>query len=416
MTDKKEMSGASAPGSDGKEGVKLKRVPRPILDFACQLWFGTWIVVFLLILRFLLSLIHSFKALTSKSSPQDARSEAQRLCNKVAIQVFRAAIVLSPWMRINWRETRAVDDKTSGKKQKAMTLQEACEAVGGGKDGGPTVIFMNHCSFIDSLVAAVKFAEADCGDIRFLMVSSLFDIPLWGEMCRLIGHFPVHAVVNKKGSVANPLGHGGSHEDFRINKELQKKETELMASFLKPGKGLCIYPEGTINRQVRKGERVTSLLPFRYGGIGLAMQYKMKAVALIACGCEEVWPWGSPIGGVPGEVDLVAIPVGDLVELGETAKAASGKLQELMEREAVALYAERGDRDGGNLWMHASLGSALLVFWGIMIGPLTVFFLVAMSLIGLGHALVRVSGAATGRSGGAVFSLGAGDGKHMKTE
>jgi len=272
-----------------------------------------------------------------------------------------------------------------------MTLRQAISAAGGAKGGAPTIVFMNHTSFIDSLIASACLAEAHCGEFRFLMTASLFKIPLWGEMSRLLGHFPVFAFANKAGSIADPLGNVSNHDDFRIDREKQQKVTRLIDDYLKKGGGLLIYPEGTISKQVRRGERITSLATFRYGGFALGSQHKTRAVALVARSCEVVWPWKAPVGGLPGEIALVAIPLEPLGKDGESHVEASKRIHSIMEREAVWLNRADPKNSMGKSphpAIHILLGSALLICWGFILLPLLAAGGAALGAIGSCHLMI----------------------------
>eukprot|EP00466_Bigelowiella_natans_P000161 jgi/Bigna1/66105/fgenesh1_pg.1_\ len=370
------------PSPEGKthKAVRERGTKRPtsMLDICCQMWFAAWVLVLTLTLRLLCGLVHTI--------PLIRKADAYRLSGCIAGLLFRTVLGVCPWMRIVYKPT--VGSK------KAMTLKEAILAAGG-STGTATVVMMNHASFIDSLVAMALLSQADCGEMRALMTASLFKIPIWGEMCRLMGHFSVFAISNSRaGTISDPLGNTTSHDDFRIDKKKQALVSKDVDTYIQNGGGVLIYPEGTINRQVRRGERVTSLAPFRYGGIAMAMRHKMKAVALVARGCEDVWPWGAKIGGIPGLVEVVAMPLNLDEKKEESPEEVSKRLHDKMEKEIIELY--KTDRTH-----HAQVrtilgippsvcGLLLMVLLACMIVPMILFLFINVTCIAVAHVILYV--------------------------
>jgi len=334
-----------------------------LLDTACKVWFGTWVLVLVLNVRALLGLIHSLPFLSKR--------QAEDWSHVVCGYMFRLSIGVCPWIRIKWEPIHNNNSNT----KKGLSGERLSQVLDKDTTQKPVLMLMNHCSFIDSLIASAVLAQAGRGQFRFLMTESLFHIPVWGTMCRYLGHFPVFAFANKAGTLADPLGTTeGKHEDFRVDKEKMQRVGREIDAFVQSGGGLLIYPEGTISRQVRKGLRVTELLPFRYGGFAIGIRNKMRAVALVAQGCERVWPWKAGIGGLPGTIHLVAKPIPECLEAPSHVEA-SQRAKTSMEEEAVALFAEYSTDETGPYdpfikAFHAVSGILLFAIWAAMLLPL----------------------------------------------
>lgn len=334
-------------------------------------------------MRVLLGLVHAIPFLSNEA--------AISICHSICGIGFRLCLGLSPWIKIRW-----VAPKAGGK---AKTLSQVVRDVKkSSKDEGGkgTLLLMNHSSFIDSLVASAVVAAEPVGQFRFLMTESLFHVPVWGDMCKMLGHFPVYALVNKKGSIANPLGSTANdedHENFKIDKLKQQKTSQDIDRYVQKDEGLVIYPEGTISRQIRRGQQVTQLLPFRFGGFNIGVKHRMNAVAIIAQGCEIVWPWGSKIGGLPGEINLVAVPLESLFEDESKGKGenpnvvASVKAHDIMESETVALhektYAKKKEPLSAPVCI--LLGTLLFALWATIILPLIGALIAVCCLVAVLH-------------------------------
>jgi hypothetical protein len=109
---------------------------RIVLDLACQIWFGTVVVVLVIVLRAMLGAVHAL--------PHFSNAEAKRLSAKCGGVIFRLCLFLCPWIQFG-----AVKGKTG---------RNLSEILAGGdqgcKDGGGTMVLMNHTSFLDSLLAS----------------------------------------------------------------------------------------------------------------------------------------------------------------------------------------------------------------------------------------------------------------------
>mmetsp|Transcript_15245 Transcript_15245/g.23083 ORF Transcript_15245/g.23083 Transcript_15245/m.23083 type:complete len:350 (+) Transcript_15245:169-1218(+) len=329
-------------------------MPSRILRFACQAWFASWVAALVIPIRVLGSFIHSLPI---------RKANAERLYSSICGYAFKLCILVCPWIQISWKPT-------IGAKKGRHVMDIINEKK------GPVICFMNHTSFIDSLIASVVMAGSG-KEFRFLMTAGLFGIPLWGEMCRLLGHFPVHSYTNKKGSIGDPLGNS-NHDDFSIDKKKQADETKRMEEYVARGGNLLVFPEGTINRQIRKRQPLTSLQPFRFGSFSFGMKHKMHSIGIAACGCHIVWPWKAIIGGLPGKISLVAIDLGNLGNASDK-KEASVKAHDTLERESVALFSEIKEVETGPSFSSV-FGIILLITWVVILLPLITLSL-AITLI-----------------------------------
>ncbi|GAB5357368.1 hypothetical protein AAMO2058_000368700 [Amorphochlora amoebiformis] len=372
--------------------ANISPVPRPprrlIFDRVCQVWFSTWVVALVLFVRAVGGLIHALP-LASKT--------AVRAYSAVCGCCFRLAVGICPWIQMRWIDSDGGQRGVEGK-----PLWEVLDGLReGSKDS--VMCVMNHSSFIDSLVASVVLSRCN-GDFRFLMTEALFHIPMWGTMCRMLGHFPVFSKVNKSGSIGDPLAiSADKHEDFSLDRKKQAAIVRQIDAHIKGGGDIFIYPEGTINRSIRRGLPVTGLLPFRFGGFSIAAKHEMQCVALIACGCDEIWPWRAGIGGLPGEITLAAVPLGRLKK-DEDYKEASKRMHDTMERIVLPLYknleANRQRRvESTNQMVNAALGLFLLLVWGICLLPLAGLTVLSLLCIGVGYLIiVPASWALVGKS------------------
>lgn len=357
--------------------------PRPppqrfILDRACQVWFATWQLCLLAVLYFVLGAVHAMV-------PAIRKSTAERLCGRICGFVFRMVLIVCPWIRVSERKT------TAGR------TNDLTKLLGDGAKGRGKLVLMNHVSFVDALICAELLARK-CGgrEFRFLMGANLFNIPLWGTMCRRIGHFPVHSLVSqnegKSIKVDNLVGVDESKgdaawEDYRVDRVKQLSTNRAVDEYLRRGGSLVLFPEGTINRLARRWEPVTSLSKFRFGGFNFGIRHGLDVVGIVSRGCEYVWPWKVALGGFPGQVSLVGLPLGTLRE-NDDNKEVSTRLRAAMQTEIRALYSTPRPKPLPAL-AQGALGIALFVALAFILLPLIGCTIIG---VGVGSALWIIMG------------------------
>lgn len=228
----------------------------------------------------------------------------------VSTAVFRLALQdAAPWLEV--RGAEAV---------RLRFLEAAAE-------DGELYVICNHNSPFDSLLVAglVPLSVASVG-LRSFIKALLLDEPLFGGICRDVGHFPVH--FKRPGF-------------FEVWKDKQAVVSEQVEEYVAGGGGLCLFPEGTLNRG---DPRV--LQDFRRGGFRLAIKYRRAIWAVVNAGADEVWPIGVKVGGYPGTVDVRMVKVcddaGEFEGVEEIAKEARRVMQEVLDDMYALRDAEKG--------------------------------------------------------------------------
>lgn len=182
---------------------------------------------------------------------------------------FKIAYALSPWM------------KFEDKQELNITMNELRLAT---RSCGGALLMTNHTSFMDAFVTSMLLPFDIIYKCRTLAKSSLFKIPILGEVFRLSGHFPVYF----QGSV-----------NFAVDREKQKKVSEATNKFLKEGGIMLFCPEGQVERDTP--HKIQSL---RRGSFSLAAEHNLPIFTFIMAGNCEIWPVEWMFGGLPGTVNL----------------------------------------------------------------------------------------------------------------
>jgi 1-acyl-sn-glycerol-3-phosphate acyltransferase len=125
------------------------------------------------------------------------------------------------------------------------------------RDMGAAVLAANHASYIDSVVLMAAIPT----DFRFVAKRRLAYYPLIGTVIRRAGHVTI-----EKASVAQQLAGA----------------TDL-AHFLREGRQLLVFPEGTFFRP-------PGLLPFRLGAFKAAVDARVPVVPIALRGTRDVLP------------------------------------------------------------------------------------------------------------------------------
>ncbi len=142
---------------------------------------------------------------------------------------------------------------------------------------GSYVFAANHASQFDifALEAGLPF------EIRWLAKKELFDIPIFGHGLRAVGNIPVD----------------------RENPREGLKSLAAAAEKVKEGLCVVIFPEGTRSPDGR-------LLPFKPGGMVLAIKSRRPLVPLSIVGSHEVLPKGKILPR-PGKIRVI---IGDPID------------------------------------------------------------------------------------------------------
>lgn len=208
-----------------------------------------------------------------------------------------------------------------------------------------TMLLLNHTSFFDSPLVCCFFSLRVAAMHRVVAMASVMRMPLLGHIFRAEQHIPVHFASDSKGS-------------FKLKEGTGQETQDAMAEALREKEILIIYPEGQINNyDVRK------LCGFRLGGFRLAIQNDVALWGWITVGCQQSWPYGASMGGLPATIigsTIEIAPDGALAFLkrcgiptearenqtdeellDEQTKALADKVQETMQAELNRLHAER---------------------------------------------------------------------------
>lgn len=102
---------------------------------------------------------------------------------------------------------------------------------------------------LDSLLITALIPPEIARNLRSMIKLALFSEPVFGYICKAVGHFPVYFKGAKTG-------------DFSVDKEKQAKVGEEVDAFIGSNGGLVVFPEGQLNPTPR------TLQPFRRGAFG----------------------------------------------------------------------------------------------------------------------------------------------------
>jgi len=146
-------------------------------------------------------------------------------------------------------------------------------------------VLINHTSQLDSLFYSACIPTANIVSLRTMAKSGLFNLPIFGQILRACGHFPVFFA---KETALN---------DFSVDKQAQEKVQKHVEEHIDQGGGLSLFPEGQINRI-----NTRNLQSFRRGSLQLARTKNMTLWGFLHSGIENIWPQDAPIGGLPGRI------------------------------------------------------------------------------------------------------------------
>lgn len=146
---------------------------------------------------------------------------------------------------------------------------------------GAAVIAANHSSFYDPPVLSISCPE----EVHFLARESLFDIPLFGKLIRILNSHPV----------------AGGVADARTFKTI--------LSILARGKKIILFPEGQRSPD-------GALLPLERGLAFLVQKARCRIIPTYIKGSFEAWPCGRKFPKLFGKM---AVVFGEAIEWEENA-------------------------------------------------------------------------------------------------
>jgi len=224
------------------------------------------------------------------------------LCSQASGLTFRWCFFLIPWIR---RPNVPPDFK---------------KAIG----GRPIMLLFNHTSMADPLIITSLLDLDSIKYCRTLLKKSLHDIPFFGGITQMTGHFPVYFKSDETGS-------------FSVDREKQDRVTEEMEAHLKDGGTLCLFPEGQVNRNP------TQLQTFRKGSFVLASKYQLPVWGCVVKGCSDIWPRGG-YPGSPAKVEAHLFPIADPMTIKSNDELCA-LAEKTFQAEVDKLYKQEG-QDG----------------------------------------------------------------------
>lgn len=200
-----------------------------------------------------------------------ARRKREGLALCVTHYAFAAALSLSPWVAIH----------TDG--DLTATWREVCAHITRPDDARPVFLLGNHTSFLDTVLTVAKAPLTLIYASRTYVKEGLLDMPLLGTVIAAMGLFTVNFKGVKDG-------------DFSVDKEKMAAMQHRVDAHIGSGGVLCFFPEGQLNSTPAK------VMPFRYGGMKVALKNDAKLYQYITVGCPKVWGKKEALGGWPGTV------------------------------------------------------------------------------------------------------------------
>ena len=184
---------------------------------------------------------------------------------------FAAAIGLSPWIEV-------VSDGDLG-----ATWAEVVGHLRDHGDARPVFLVGNHTSFLDTVLTVAKAPLPLIFRARTYVSDHLLKMPILGTVIGAMGLF----TVNFKGR---------TEDDFSVDKARMAEMQLKVDAHIKDGGVLCFFPEGAVN------SNPDTILPFRYGGMKVALANDAIIYQYITVGCPGVWGKKEAVGGWPGKV------------------------------------------------------------------------------------------------------------------
>jgi hypothetical protein len=142
-------------------------------------------------------------------------SRARRACRLACKACWTAAVRCMPWVRMG----PLPDDAT----WRAFAAQASSPAAGRNDAAAGAILLINHASPMDPLffVAAAPRYVLEL-PLRVLVHARHFRVPLFGGVCRMCGHFPVH-FVSRRAEEAATGGESSNSSGRHVVKALQAR-------------------------------------------------------------------------------------------------------------------------------------------------------------------------------------------------
>eukprot|EP00457_Paulinella_chromatophora_P013342 gb/GEZN01013632.1/.p1 GENE.gb/GEZN01013632.1/~~gb/GEZN01013632.1/.p1 ORF type:complete len:293 (-),score=22.16 gb/GEZN01013632.1/:124-906(-) len=233
--------------------------------------------------------------------PFIAVKSKQRLAIPVILFGFKLIYKLCPWIHL----PKGIDFS-------AMRIQErGC------------LVLMNHVSLMDPLVTCAIIPPLLGHNMRILVQSGLLEIPIFGSIIKMAGHFPVY------------FQNRSSEGAFQTDKEKMEAVKKDIDQFLVDGGTLCLYPEGQVNR---KNPR--ELQEFRYGTFDIARKHNLPIYAYVAINAEHCWPSKAFFCGFPTNMRGRWCKLFDPLPSSMDSHALATHCKLIMQKELDILFAE----------------------------------------------------------------------------
>lgn len=170
------------------------------------------------------------------------------------------------------------------------------------KNDGSMIFVINHTSPIDAFLFAAMLPLKYAAKVRTLFKAELLDIPIFGEVTRYCGHFPVH--FNNSSEINN----------FSVDKVKQAKVIEDIVEHLNNRGHIAFFPEAQLNRS-----DTSKLQPFRHGSFKIFSDVlatnqttapkNLTMYSFLHSGLEHAWHPEAQLGGYPAQVYYNVFPL-----------------------------------------------------------------------------------------------------------
>jgi len=246
-----------------------------LLSTVAKGWFGVSLVISLLGAYLSARAVHIVGKLLTLGNVSTVT------LNNLSVQAvglwFKVLFLLCPWMRA----VNVSEPDNSNKCWDALFAE-------GEK---PPFLLLNHASQLDGFLfvncTPVKYIKS----MRTLAKSGLFKVPVFGQMMKDIGHFPVYFKSSEAGV-------------FKVDREAQSKVMKGVEAHLQAKGCISLYPEGQINRKDSR-----KLQSFRRGSLKMCREHNMKMWGFVATDCDTAWPNDGGLGGLPATMYYRLFPI-----------------------------------------------------------------------------------------------------------
>lgn len=157
--------------------------------------------------------------------------------------------------------------------------------------GRPRVILANHQCFLDTLLSVAILPFWQVGQVKMMVSSHLFKMPILGFLVRAMGHLCI------------PFTSMGA-DDFTVDKDAAEATMQRLEDWVKAGYIGGWFPEGRMN----PGDPA-QLSTFRAGGFGLASRNDVEVWLGVFVGNADCWPREAPLGGRPSQIHIRTVRV-----------------------------------------------------------------------------------------------------------